>query len=73
MLGLILNQPGQQLGFGAGMAFTFEDKQLSIYNTTLWYIRNYTKLVLTQYISISFSHLKIQKVKHKETDLLLAI
>ena len=48
VLKTIVNNDKHQLGLGAGLSFALEDKQLAIYNMTLWYIRNRSKFQLTQ-------------------------
>jgi len=47
VLKTIVNNDKHQLGLGAGLSFALEDKQLAIYNMTLWYIRNRSKFQLT--------------------------
>jgi len=48
VLKTIINDEKRQLGVGAGLSFALEDKQLAIYNMTLWYIKNWSKFQLTQ-------------------------
>jgi hypothetical protein len=47
-VGLILNEPGRQIGVGTGLSFSLQEREFSIYNTTLWYHTKNAKLLVAQ-------------------------